>query len=131
MLEGRGRGHADEQHGDADVHDVAAVATAVAPHERQQRQRRRLARHRAPRARAAEELLPDAAEHERRTAEHRDRERLLGDAGDASSTAQRRSSAHATGTRKLRRALASVARRQAITGPMPLSSTRISASGTV
>ena len=40
-------------------------------------------------------------------------------------------SAHASGTRKLRRALASVARRQVITGPMPLSSTRISANGTV
>ena len=40
-------------------------------------------------------------------------------------------SATSTGTTKLRRALASVARRQAIAGPIPLSSTRISASGTV
>jgi hypothetical protein len=36
-----------------------------------------------------------------------------------------------TGQRKLRRALASVARRHAMTGPMPDSRTSISASGTV
>jgi hypothetical protein len=41
------------------------------------------------------------------------------------------SKAAATGHRKLRRALASVARRHAITGPMPDSSTSTSASGTV
>ena len=39
--------------------------------------------------------------------------------------------APAVGHRKLRRALASVARRHAMTGPMPDSSTSTSASGTV
>ena len=39
--------------------------------------------------------------------------------------------AAATGSAKFRRTLASVARRQAISGPMPLSSTSTSASGTV
>ena len=48
----------------------------------------------------------------------------------ASSTSSVRS-ASAAGARKWRRALARVARRQAITGPMPLSSTSTSASGTV
>jgi hypothetical protein len=41
------------------------------------------------------------------------------------------SRAQRIGARKFLRALAKVARRQAITGPMPLSSTRIKASGTV
>ena len=77
MLEGRRCRHADEQHRHPHVHDVAAVAPAVAAHERQQRQRGRLARHRTARAHATEELLTDAAEHEGRTAEHRDRERLV------------------------------------------------------
>ncbi|MDQ3849801.1 MAG: hypothetical protein M3296_04190 [Actinomycetota bacterium] len=45
--------------------------------------------------------------------------------------AWRRATAAATGTRKLRRALARVARRQATSGPMPLSSTSTRASGTV
>ena len=41
------------------------------------------------------------------------------------------SAAAPTGTAKLRRALARVARRQGITGPIPESRTRTSASGTV
>ena len=49
----------------------------------------------------------------------------------ATSSDSSASSAAEVGIRKFRRALASVARRQAITGPMPLSSTSTSASGTV
>ena len=49
----------------------------------------------------------------------------------APSSATSATSARSAGATKLRLALASVARRQAITGPMPLSSTRTSASGTV
>ena len=41
------------------------------------------------------------------------------------------SAAAPSGSAKFRRALASVARRQAMTGPIPLSSTSTSASGTV
>ena len=50
VVEGRRRGDADEQHRHPGVHDVAAVATAVAAHEREQRGRRRVAGHarRAP-----------------------------------------------------------------------------------
>ena len=59
VLEGGGGGHADEQHGDPDVHDVAAVAAAVARDQAQQRQRRRLAaRRRAARARRARAPAP-------------------------------------------------------------------------
>ena len=47
------------------------------------------------------------------------------------SRATAHSAAHALGKRKLRRVLAAVARRQAITGPIPLSRTSIRASGTV
>jgi hypothetical protein len=49
----------------------------------------------------------------------------------AASSTSRVSSADRAGIRKWRRALAKVARRQAITGPIPLSSTSTSASGTV
>ena len=49
----------------------------------------------------------------------------------APSSATSVTSAASSGATKLRRALASVALRQAMTGPIPLSSTRIRASGTV
>ena len=66
VLEARGRGHADEQHDDPDVHEVAAVAAPVAPDERDERDGHRLARDRAARAHAAPELLADAADDEAR-----------------------------------------------------------------
>src|SRR3712207_9168955 len=50
VLERRGRGHADEDHDDADVHRVAAVAPAVALDELRQRDGHRLLGHRATRA---------------------------------------------------------------------------------
>ena len=61
VLEGRGRGDADEQHGHADVDEVAAVAAAVAAHQRHDGARRGLAAHRAPGLGAAPELLQATA----------------------------------------------------------------------
>ena len=68
-LEGRGGGHADEQHRDPDVDEVAAPPPAVAAHERERRRARTLAGHRPPRAHAAHELLAHRAEDERDTRE--------------------------------------------------------------
>ncbi len=127
-LERRRRRDADEQHRDPDVHDVAAVASPVAPHERDQRRRHRVARHRAPRAHPAPQLLPDRAEHERREREHQQRRHRAGDAGRDERGASPATAAP-TGSAKLRCRLATVARRHAISGPIPDSSTRISASG--
>jgi hypothetical protein len=43
VLERRRRSDADEQDGDAHVHQIAPVAPPVAPHQRHQRERHRLA----------------------------------------------------------------------------------------
>ena len=131
VLEARGRGHADEQHDDPDVHEVAAVAAPVAAcTSDDQRDRHGLARDRAARAHAAPELLADRrrrtkpanAEHHQRRHRARHAER------DQHRRPRRRR--RAPGGARLRRRFAAVARRHAITGPIPLSSTRISASGT-
>src|SRR5687768_6239193 len=63
VLEARGGGDADEQHGDARVDEVAAIAAAVAADELDERRRDGVAGHRAAGAHAAEELLADRGQH--------------------------------------------------------------------
>ena len=75
VLERRGGRHAGEQHRDPDVHEVAAVAAAVALDERDDRARHRVARHRAPRPHPAPQLLPDGANTNAASAEHQQRAR--------------------------------------------------------
>jgi len=57
----RHAGEREEQHHDAGVDDVAAVAAAVAAHQPRQRERPCLAVLAVPRGRAAPELLRDGA----------------------------------------------------------------------
>ncbi len=128
----RGRGgHADEHQHDPQVHEVAAVAPAVAAHERDDgdavRPRRssrggrwcratapgRWSRRRTRPARTSASPAASAARPARRTAPPARPARTM------------------AGTAKVLRRLRGVARRQAISGPMPLSSTSSSASGTV
>ncbi len=58
-------GDPDREQDDCDMDDVPAVAAAVAPDQREECSRPRLARQRPPRSRAAHELEPDRGEHER------------------------------------------------------------------
>ena len=68
---GARRRHADDEHDDREVHDVAAVAAPVAAHQVDQRPRPRAAGERAPGRRAAGELQHDGDGHEHAQRERR------------------------------------------------------------
>ena len=121
---------ADEQQRHPDVHEVAAVAAPVAPHERDERDAARGSRAITRRARTPRtSSCADAADHEAGEREHDQRVRLAARARApaprrAPRPPPRRHEQFGAGSR-------AVARRQAISGPIPDSSTSTSASGTV
>ena len=114
-------GDPDREQDDRDVDDVAAVAAPVAADQRGERAGPRLARERLARLRAADELEPDRGEHERREGvRDQSRDRRAGPEDEQHDARRRRRRRTARGT--CCPSPRSDARRQAISGPMPISS---------
>ena len=113
---------ADHEQDDRRVDDVAAVAAPVPPDEARRTRRARSPTDRLPRARAARELEHDRREHERRE-RVADRARPGSIPAPSASSSEPGASAAAAGPATARPSAWSDARRQATSGPMPMSRT--------